>query len=99
MAQTIETAVGLCPLCGESLSLDLPDWRVGAKWRAALADRDKWAAVAREFHDSHSIEEAARRLSVPTETATLLLDFLCTEICGCRAVTCVTCLDDYRSAL
>jgi hypothetical protein len=99
MAQAIDATVGVCPLCGQSLSLDLPDWRVGAKWRAALAARDKWGAVADEFRDSHSIEEAARRLSISTDTATLLLEFLCTEICGCRAVTCVTCLDDYRSAL
>jgi hypothetical protein len=31
--------------------------------------------------------------------AETLLQFLCTEICGCRAVTCVSCLDDYRNLL
>ncbi|MGA9769437.1 MAG: hypothetical protein WBV94_10380 [Blastocatellia bacterium] len=99
MAQAIEPVIGSCPLCDEQLSLDLPDWRVTAKWRDVLAHRDKWAAVSDEFRASRSIEEAARRLSISAETARLLLGFLCLQVCGCRAVTCVSCLDDYRSAL
>ncbi len=99
MAQAIKDTIGSCPLCDEELNLDLPDWRVAAKWRDALAHRDKWVIVSDEFRASGSIEEAARRLSISTETARLLLEFLCTEVCGCRAVTCVSCLDDYRSAL
>lgn len=99
MAQTIENAIGSCPLCGEQLSLDIPDRRVAAKWRDALAHRDKWSTVSDEFCARGSIEAAAAQLSISTETARLLLEFLCTEVCGCRAVTCVSCLDDYRSAL
>ena len=99
MAQAINITVGSCPLCGEQVSLDLPDNRVSAKWRGALPYRDKWAAVSDEFRATGSIEEAAARLSIATETARLLLEFLCLEVCGCRAVTCVSCLDDYRSAL
>ncbi|HST19693.1 MAG TPA: hypothetical protein VLR90_01125 [Blastocatellia bacterium] len=99
MAQAIEQTSGSCPLCDEQLNLNLPDWRVAAKWRDALAHRDKWATVSDEFRASGSIEEAAQRLSISADIARLLLEFLCTEVCGCRAVTCVSCLDDYRSAL
>jgi hypothetical protein len=99
MAQAINTTRGTCPLCGEAVSLELPDSRVPAKWRAALGHRDKWAAVSDEFRETGSIEGAAARLSIPAETARLLLKFLCLEVCGCRAVTCVSCLDDYRGAL
>jgi hypothetical protein len=90
---------GLCPLCGEEISLDLPDSRVPAKWRGAVAHRDKWSDVAAEFRASRSIEGAAERLSISTEETRFLLNFLCAEICGCRLVTCVSCLDDYRGEL
>jgi hypothetical protein len=99
MAQTIENATGSCPLCGEPLSLNIPDWRVAAKWREALNHRDKWSTLSDEFSATGSIEAAAAQLSISTDTARLLLEFLCTDVCGCRAVTCVSCLDDYRSAL
>ncbi|HXG67937.1 MAG TPA: hypothetical protein VNO70_22755 [Blastocatellia bacterium] len=92
-------AHGLCPLCGEGIALDFPDWRVPAGWRDALAHRDKWVAVAAEFRARQSIEEAAQALAINRELAARLLDFLCSEVCGCRAVTCVSCLDDYRSEL
>jgi hypothetical protein len=90
---------GICPLCEEEISLDLPRWRVPAKWRDALAYRDKWSDLSTEFRASRSVEEAARRLSIPADDVRFVLDFLCTEICGCRLVTCVACLDDYRSEL
>ena len=89
----------LCPLCGEEISLDLPDWRVPARWRDALAYRDKWSDVSAEFRASRSIEGAADRLLISADESRFLLNFLCTEICGCRVVTCVSCLDDYRSEL
>jgi hypothetical protein len=88
-----------CPLCEDEISLDLPRWRVPVKWLRALAYRDKWSDLSTEFRASRSIEDAARRLSIPFDEARFLLDFLCTEVCGCRLVTCVSCLDDYRSEL
>jgi hypothetical protein len=88
-----------CPLCEEEISLDIPDRRVPAKWLRALAYRDKWGNLSAEFHASRSIEDAAQRLSLTVDEARFLLDFLCTEVCGCRLVTCVSCLDDYRSEL
>ncbi|HEX8089432.1 MAG TPA: hypothetical protein VF762_11295 [Blastocatellia bacterium] len=88
-----------CPLCGEEINLDLPGWRVPAKWRDALAYRDKWGDLSAEFRASRSIEVAARRLLISPDEARFLLDFLCAEICGCRRVTCPSCLDDYRSEL
>ena len=99
MAQTLENAVGICPLCGEEISLQVFDGKVPAKWRDVLEHREKWSAVAREFRSRGSVEEAAKALSVSPETARRLLEFLCIEVCGCRAVTCVSCLDDYRSDL
>ena len=89
----------LCPLCEEAICLDMPDWRVTAKWRDALAYRDRWGAVSSEFRASRSIEGAALKLSIPTDDVRFLLDFLCTEVCGCRLTTCVSCLDDYRGEL
>ncbi|HEX8183741.1 MAG TPA: hypothetical protein VF747_03295 [Blastocatellia bacterium] len=89
----------LCPLCGEEIGLDLPDRRVPARWRDALAHRDKWGHLSAEFRASRSIEVAARRLSISEDESRFLLNFLCTEICGCRLATCVSCLDDYRSEL
>ena len=94
-----ESKTGQCPLCGEEISLDLPDSRVPAKWRGALAHRDKWATISAEFRASRSIEAAAEKLSMPPDEFRFLLNFLCMEICGCRLVTCVSCLDDYRGEL
>jgi hypothetical protein len=106
-AQSIEDAeadtpvalTGTCPLCEEEISLDLPRWRVPVKWHDALAYREVWSSLSAEFRATRSIEEAARRLSIPASDVRFVLDFLCTEICGCRLVTCVSCLDDYRSEL
>jgi len=98
-SDTPAALTGICPLCEEEISLDLPRWRVPAKWHGALAHRDKWSDLSTEFRASHSIEEAARRLSIPADDVRFVLDFLCTEVCGCRLVTCVACLDDYRSEL
>lgn len=89
----------LCPLCGEELDLDLPDNKVSAKWREALAHRDKWANVSAQFRIFQSVEGAAAALSIAPELAETLLRFLCLEVCGCRAATCVSCLDDYRNLL
>ena len=99
MAQTVADDIGICPLCGEEISLDLFDRKVPAKWRDVLEHRDKWSVVAREFRSRGSIEDAANAVVVSPETARRLLEFLCIEVCGCRAVTCVSCLDDYRSDL
>jgi hypothetical protein len=99
MARTIESNCTLCPLCEAEISLDVPDWQVTAGWRDVLAHRQKWAPISDAFRDYHSIEEAAIRLSITHEVAERVLDFLCTELCGCRATTCVSCLDDYRSEL
>jgi hypothetical protein len=97
--QTIEESIGICPLCGEEIRLDLFDRKVPAKWRDVIEHRDKWSVVAREFRSRGSIEDAARALLVSPEIARRLLEFLCIEVCGCRAVTCVSCLDDYGSDL
>jgi hypothetical protein len=99
MAQAIDAQQTSCPLCREPISLDLPDLRASEKWSGALAHRQLWAAVSDEFRETQSIENAAARLSISPETARLILEFLCLKVCGCRAVTCVSCLDDYRSAL
>ncbi|HVG18692.1 MAG TPA: hypothetical protein VNI02_06535 [Blastocatellia bacterium] len=88
-----------CPLCEQEISLELPDRRVPARWQGALAHRDKWADISAEFRAIRSVEGAARRLSVSEDEARFLLNFLCAEICGCRLVTCPSCLDDYRSEL
>lgn len=88
-----------CPLCGEEIDPDLPDWRFPAKWRDALAHRDKWGSLSAEFRASRSIEVAGRRLFISADEARFLLNFLCAEICGCRLVICPSCLDDYRSEL
>src|SRR5215211_3711098 len=79
-----------CPLCGDAICLDMPDWRVPAKWRDALAYRDRWGVVSSEFRATRSIEGAALKLSIPADDVRFLLDFLCTEICGCRLTTCVS---------
>jgi hypothetical protein len=89
----------LCPLCDEELGLDVPIHRVPAKWRDAFRQRDNWIAVAQQFRAHQSIEVAAQALSITPALALYLLQFLCTEICGCRTVTCVSCLDDYRNLL
>ena len=99
MDQTIENTIGVCPLCGEEINLDVADWRVPAKWRHVLAHRDKWRELSTQFRERRSIEEAALSLTIPSDLAVRVLDFLCIELCGCRAVTCVSCLDDYRSEL
>jgi hypothetical protein len=99
MAQSVEKLAAGCPLCGEEISLDVADWSVSSKWRDVLTHRDKLADISIEFRERQSIVEAARRLSISPELAAHLLDFLCTNLCGCRTVTCVSCLDDYRSEL
>ena len=99
MAQTIEKAVALCPICGEEIALDIPDWRVGSKWRDLLADREKLVTLSSLFHEKGSLEEAARVVSISRDEASRMLNFLGAELCGCRTVTCVSCLDDYRSEL
>jgi hypothetical protein len=86
-------------LCGEEISLDVSDWRVPAEWRDVLAYRELWAQVSDAFRACRSIDGAASQLSVSRGVAERVLDFLCKEVCGCRAVTCVSCLDDYRSEL
>ena len=99
MAQAIEDAIGMCPLCGEDINLNIAAWKISAKWRDVIEHRDKWASLSKEFRQRQSIVEAARLLSIEPELAARLLDFLCSDLCGCRAVTCVSCLDDYRSEL
>ena len=98
MAQAVEN-LAACPLCGEEIILEVAHWRVSAKWRDVLEHRDRWADVSIAFRECQSIIDAAGKLSMPPELAARLLDFLCTELCGCRTVTCVSCLDDYRSEL
>jgi hypothetical protein len=75
------------------------DYHLPSRWRAALADRDKWTIVANEFRERHSVEETSGALGIAPERISYLLDFLCTELCGCRRVTCASCLDDYRNQL
>jgi hypothetical protein len=99
MAQTIIETTCPCPLCGEELSLDLNDDRVAAKWRDLLAYRDRWRDVSESFAETRSIDRAAIKLSLSGDITKRILDFLCLELCGCRRVTCVSCLDDYRSEL
>ncbi|HSE97517.1 MAG TPA: hypothetical protein VLD57_04550 [Blastocatellia bacterium] len=99
MAQAIESLIAPCPLCGEALDLNIPDHRVAAGWRDVLEYRNLWPRVVEQFRSERSIEAAAKRLSIKIEIAARLLDFLCSEVCGCRAVICVSCLDDYRSEL
>jgi hypothetical protein len=89
----------LCPLCGEELALGLPDNKVSARWREALSHRDKWAEISAQFRVHQSVDGAAAALSITPELAHYLLRFLCLEVCGCRAATCVSCLDDYRDVL
>jgi hypothetical protein len=99
MAQAITTACTICPLYGEEISLDVSDWRVPTEWRDVVAYRELWARVSDVFRACRSIDSAASQLSVSREVVVRVLDFLCKELCGCRAVTCVSCLDDYRSEL
>ena len=89
----------LCPLCDEEIDLNVAIHRVSAKWRDAFDQREKWRVVAEQFRAHQSIELAAQSLSIAPALAEYLLRFLCTEICGCRAVTCASCLDDYRNVL
>ena len=63
MGQTIEKTISICPLCGEEIDLDVPDWRISKKWSEALTHRDKWAIVSEEFRNQRSIEAAAASLS------------------------------------
>ncbi|HEX5735456.1 MAG TPA: hypothetical protein VF131_21695 [Blastocatellia bacterium] len=99
MAQAITETTCPCPLCGEELSLGLGDDRVGLKWRGLLAYRDRWRDVSESFTETRSIDRAALKLSLPVDVTKQILEFLCLEICGCRRVTCVSCLDDYLSEL
>ena len=99
MAQAIAEQVGVCPLCGDELNLDIAAHRVPVKWRGALFYRDRWAAVSEAFAATQSIEGAAARLGLTPAIAELLLAFLCREVCGCRRAICTSCLDDYRNAL
>jgi hypothetical protein len=92
-------STALCPLCDGELDLDVSIYRVSAKWRDAFLQRDKWIVVAAQFRAHQSIEVAAQSLSITPALALYLLRFLCTEICGCRTVICVSCLDDYRTVL
>jgi hypothetical protein len=89
----------LCPLCDEPISLEIALHRVSAKWRDAFNHRDQWVETVEQFRTHQSIEVAAQRLSLTPALALYLLQFLCTEICGCRTVTCISCLDDYRNVL
>jgi len=86
-----------CPLCGEEIDISNP--RATAKWSDVFSHSDRWAAVAAEFHTTRSIERAARASSMTATQARLILQFLSSEICGCRRVTCVACFDDERSEL
>jgi hypothetical protein len=94
-----DSAHGICPLCGEEIALDLPERRVPAKWQGVLAYRDKWSDAAQKFRSLRSLDRAADELSLSPDAARLVLEFLCLEVCGCRASTCVSCLDDYRADL
>ena len=96
MAQTLDNTICACPLCGEELTLNLPRWQVPAD---LPPDCNEWARISEEFRALRSIEATAAALSISEETARRVLEFLCTEVCGCRAVTCVSCLDDYRNEL
>jgi hypothetical protein len=98
MAQAIETTAD-CPLCGEPLDTAVPDYRVAAKWRDVLDTREKWGAVSATFLAEGSIDKAAARCLIPREAARRVLSCLATEVCGCRLVTCVSCLDDSRGEL
>jgi hypothetical protein len=89
----------LCPLCDEEINLQVPAHRISAKWRDAFNQRDTCIEVAEQFRLYQSIEVAAQRLSISPALAEYLLQFLCREICGCRTVTCSSCLDDYRNVL
>jgi hypothetical protein len=89
----------LCPLCDTEIDLGVPIHRVSAKWRDAFRQRHQWKAVAQQFRAHQSVEIAAQALSITPALALYLLRFLCTEICGCRTVTCISCLDDYRNLL
>lgn len=89
----------VCPLCEAELDINLADWQVAGKWKAALAYRDRWADISSTFRTLYSIDAAANHLSLTEDETRLILEFLCLEVCGCRAVTCVSCLDDYRSEL
>jgi hypothetical protein len=99
MAQTLEKPVALCPLCSEEIDLDIPASRFSAAYRDLLADREKLVVLSRLFHEKRSLDGAARMVSISSERAARLLNFLSVELCGCRTVTCVSCLDDYRSEL
>ena len=94
-----DSSSGLCPLCGEELALDLPDWQISTKWRGVLVYRSAWSEAERKFRSLGSIKRAADELSMTLEAMRQVLEFLCLKVCGCRAVTCVSCLDDYRADL
>ncbi|HJQ69403.1 MAG TPA: hypothetical protein VKA70_10535 [Blastocatellia bacterium] len=99
MAQAITETTCPCPLCGEELSLDINYDRVAAKWRDLFAHRDRWRDASESFTLTRSVDAAAVRLSLPADVTKRILEFLCLELCGCRRVTCVSCLDDFRSEL
>jgi hypothetical protein len=99
MAQALEKLVALCPLCSEEINLGILEWRVSSEWRSILADREKLVLLSQLFHEKRSLEQAAQMISISSEQASRLLNFLSIELCGCRTVTCISCLDDYRSEL
>jgi len=99
MAQTIEKQVALCPLCRAEIDFDIPAWRASSEWRDLIEDREKLVTLSQLFHEKRSLVEAARVVSVSIEQASRMLNFVGAELCGCRTVTCVSCLDDYRSEL
>jgi hypothetical protein len=88
-----------CPLCDEEVSLPPAAHRVPAQWREAFRHRQILGELSEQFRARQSIELAARELSISAALGEYLLQFLCREICGCRTVTCVSCLDDYRNLL
>lgn len=98
-ATPFTSASVLCPLCDEEISLQVPAHRIPAKWLDAFNQGELCIEVAEQFRVHQSIEAVAQRLSIKPALAEYLLQFLCTEICGCRTVTCISCLDDYRNLL
>jgi hypothetical protein len=93
------SATVLCPLCDAEINLQVPAHRISAKWREAFNQPGLCLEVAGQFRLHQSIEVAAQKLSITPALAEYLLQFLCTEICGCRTTTCISCLDDYRNLL
>jgi len=99
MKYGLEQGIVLCPVCSQELNVNIPRWRVPAELRDLLEDTETLVALSQLFHEKRSLEEAARAVSISSERASRVLNFLSVELCGCRAVTCISCLDDYRSEL